>query len=149
MGLRPPNDCIPFGRCCIGGRLHSPFSSFSFPSNEEDGKKARRQTLIPRVCLLLSFCAPANLMRSAEPASHTPCRDDRFFDNAKYILSLRLLNENDISMHMFWLILYYGFARHLPKSTTPVIGAGSVVTHDVPDYAIIGGNPARVIRLRK
>ena len=25
---------------------------------------------------------------------------------------------------------------------------GSVVTHDVPPYAIVGGNPARVIRLR-
>jgi maltose O-acetyltransferase len=25
-------------------------------------------------------------------------------------------------MKYFWLILYYGFAKHLPKSTTPVIG---------------------------
>lgn len=32
--------------------------------------------------------------------------------------------------------------------TGAVVGAGSVVTKDVPDYAIVVGNPARVLRFR-
>ncbi len=30
-----------------------------------------------------------------------------------------------------------------------VVGAGSVVTHDVPPYAVVAGNPAKIIKMIK
>jgi maltose O-acetyltransferase len=32
--------------------------------------------------------------------------------------------------------------------TGVIVGAGAVVTKDIPDFAIVGGNPARIIRYR-
>jgi len=43
-------------------------------------------------------------------------------------------------------VIITGGCKKIGKGS--VIGAGSVVTHDVPEYTIVAGNPAREIRKR-
>lgn len=38
-------------------------------------------------------------------------------------------------------------SRHIGNHS--ILGAGAVVTKDVPDYAVVGGNPAKIIKMRK
>ncbi len=45
---------------------------------------------------------------------------------------------------------WIGFNSIILKGVTigegAVVAAGSVVTQDVPDYAVVGGNPAKIIK---
>ena len=52
--------------------------------------------------------------------------------------------ENDVWIGARVIIL--PGCKHI--GTGVVIGAGSVVTKDIPDYAIVGGNPAKIIKFR-
>ena len=50
--------------------------------------------------------------------------------------------------HDVWTGNHVVLQRGITLHTGCIVGAGAVVTRDVPPYAIVGGNPARVIRLR-
>lgn len=55
-----------------------------------------------------------------------------------------LVIDDDVWIGARCIIL--GGCKHIGKGV--IIGAGSVVTKDIPDYAIVGGNPAKIIRFR-
>ena len=38
--------------------------------------------------------------------------------------------------------------RRINIGNGAVVGAGSIVTKNVPDYAVVGGNPAKIIKYR-
>src|SRR3979409_2102906 len=51
--------------------------------------------------------------------------------------------------HNCWLGYGAGVLRGVSVGDNSVIGTSAVVTKDVPDNAIVGGIPARVIRMRE
>lgn len=55
-----------------------------------------------------------------------------------------LIIGNDVWIGNHVIILAY--VSHIGNGA--VIGAGAVVTKDVPDYAVMAGNPARIIKYR-
>ena len=67
-----------------------------------------------------------------------------FVDENESVPHKRVIIGNDVWIGMNTCIL-----SGVRVGNGVVIGSGSVVTKDVPDYAIVAGNPARLIRKLK
>ena len=90
--------------------------------------------------------------------SHSLVSQERINDVADW---KKGINEGVIGKYKNWAVVksapihikdkaWIGFNSIIAKGVTigegAIVGAGSVVTKDVPDYAVVGGNPSKIIK---
>jgi acetyltransferase-like isoleucine patch superfamily enzyme len=76
---------------------------------------------------------------STFPFKHWVLKDETAFDETKGSITVR----DDV-----WIGARATILSGVAISQGAIIGAGSIVTKDVPPYAVVAGNPARVIKYR-
>lgn len=59
------------------------------------------------------------------------------------------LKQDIIIKNDVWIAANVTILKGITIGEGAVVGAGAVVTKNIPKYAIVGGNPARVIKYRK
>lgn len=75
--------------------------------------------------------------------NHNYDRIDYTIDQQGYQKSRPVIIGNDV-----WIGGRVTILPGVSVGNGAILGAGAVVTHDVPAYAIVGGNPAKIIKYR-
>ncbi len=82
---------------------------------------------------------------------HDPERMTTFFINANVFKNdeVETVSRGPVNVgNDVWIGAHSVLLSGITVGDGVIIGAGSIVTKDLPDYAIVGGNPARLIRMR-
>ena len=100
-------------------------------------------------CSIASYCAIGGGAHSLDTVSTSPVFQKgrnilkKNFANIDSKLNKKVVIENDV-----WIGENVFINDGIIIGNGAVVGAHSVVTHDVPPYAIVAGAPARIVRFR-
>lgn len=141
--LNPHNStqaaCIFPARCVqVGDHSYGPLNIISHSSSIESLRIGSFVAIAPEVRFMLSGNHSVNTLFTFPISNmlHKPCIKDA---NTKG----PIIVEDEVWIGYGALIL-----SGVTLGKGCIIAAGSVVTHDIPPYAIAGGNPAKVIKFR-
>lgn len=71
-----------------------------------------------------------------------------FEDSSKIPYDEKIIVKNVLIKDFVWIGANVTIVPGITVGEGAVIGAGSVVTKDVPDCAVVGGNPAKILKYR-
>ena len=158
LGEKPVVDASAKVTSCELGRytevgprsmlLETHLDDYSYVVNDSD----IAYTTIGKFCSIASHVRinPGQHPMSRASQSHFTYRASAYFDDATdeaEFFDWRRQSRVEIG-HDVWIghgAIILGGHR---IGSGSVVGAGAVVTHDVPPYAIVVGNPARILRMR-
>lgn len=132
---------IGTGSNCIAVKV----GRYSYMGKNTSAANAR----IGAFCSIASYCAIGGGAHPLDMISTSPvfCEGrnvfGRHFGNIPVEINKPVVIGNDV-----WIGEGVFIADGLTIGDGAVIGAHSVVTHDVPTYAVVAGTPARILRFR-
>ena len=102
---------------------------------------------------VISYTHPSSIFVSTHPSFYSTLKQSgfTFVLSQKFNESLTLDDGNQFSVEVgndVWIGANVKIMGGIKIGDGAIIGAGSLVTKDVPSYAIVGGTPAKLIRMR-
>ena len=96
----------------------------------------------------LEHVTTTSFVYSLEKKPFLWARNDLLNGSRKRVTPDIMTKAAPVAEHDVWIGQRVALQRGITLGTGCVVGAGALVTKDVPPYAIVGGVPARIIRMR-
>ena len=143
ISKRSRQDVFPFNRFCLGDR--SVIEDFATINNGVGDVIIGSDSLIGLGCTIIGPVSIGNFVILAQNVVVSGLNHN-YQDIALPISKQGVFTDLVSIDHEAWIGANSSIIPGVKIGRHAVVAAGSIVTHDVPDFCIVAGNPARIIK---